>query len=49
MAALNGLTGLAITRLDALDKFETIKICTVYQVNDAHLNHLPAEYYARVG
>ena len=43
VAAINGLTGLAITRLDALDKFETIKICTAYQVNDAHLNHLPAD------
>jgi adenylosuccinate synthase len=43
VAALNGLTGLAITRLDALDKFETIKVCTAYQVNDAHLNHLPAD------
>lgn len=43
VAALNGLTGLAITRLDALDKFDTIKICTTYQVNDAHLNHLPAD------
>ena len=29
VAQLNGLTGLAITRLDALDKFETLKICTV--------------------
>jgi adenylosuccinate synthase len=43
VAALNGLTGLAITRLDALDKFDSIKICTAYQVNDAHLNHLPAD------
>ncbi len=43
VATLNGLTGLAITRLDALDKFDTIKICTAYVVNDAHLNHLPAD------
>ncbi|HST04391.1 MAG TPA: adenylosuccinate synthase [Chloroflexia bacterium] len=43
VAATNGLTGLAITRLDALDKFEKIKVCTAYQVNDAHLNHLPAD------
>ena len=28
MARINGLTGLVITRLDALDKFDTIKICT---------------------
>jgi adenylosuccinate synthase len=42
-ARLNGLTGIAITRLDALDKFETIKVCTAYKYNDAHLNHLPAD------
>jgi adenylosuccinate synthase len=40
---LNGLTGVAITRLDALDKFDTIKICTAYKVNDAHLSHIPAD------
>ncbi|HEX8230419.1 MAG TPA: adenylosuccinate synthase [Chloroflexia bacterium] len=40
---LNGVTGLAITRLDALDKMETIRICTAYKVNDAHLNHMPAD------
>ncbi|HVG00922.1 MAG TPA: adenylosuccinate synthase, partial [Chloroflexia bacterium] len=38
---LNGLTGLAITRLDALDQMETIRICTAYKVNDAHLSHMP--------
>jgi adenylosuccinate synthase len=43
VAQLNGLTGVAITRLDALDKFDTIKICTAYKVNDAHLSHLPAD------
>jgi adenylosuccinate synthase len=42
VAQLNGLTGMAITRLDALDKFDTLKICTAYKVNDAHLNHIPA-------
>lgn len=43
VCGLNGLTGMAITRLDALDAFETIKICTAYKVNDAHLNHMPAD------
>jgi adenylosuccinate synthase len=43
VAQLNGLTGVAITRLDALDKFDTIKICTAYRVHDAHLSHLPAD------
>jgi adenylosuccinate synthase len=40
---LNGLTGVALTRLDALDKFDTIKVCTAYKVHDAHLSHLPAD------
>lgn len=43
VAQLNGLTGIALTRLDALDKFETIKVCTAYQFNDVHLNHVPAD------
>ncbi len=43
VCTLNGLTGMAITRLDALDKFDTIQICTTYKVNDAHLSHMPAD------
>ncbi|MCO6449337.1 MAG: adenylosuccinate synthase [Caldilineales bacterium] len=31
-AWLNGMTGLAITKLDILDHFETIKICTGYRL-----------------
>lgn len=31
-AWLNGMTGLAITKLDVLDPFETIKICTGYRL-----------------
>jgi adenylosuccinate synthase len=41
--SLNGLTGVAITRLDALDRFETIQICTSYRMNDMHLSHMPAD------
>jgi len=43
VAQLNGLTGLAITRLDALDNFDSIKVCTAYKVNDAHISHIPAD------
>jgi adenylosuccinate synthase len=43
VAQLNGLTGVALTRLDALDKFDSIKVCTAYRVHDAHLSHLPAD------
>jgi adenylosuccinate synthase len=31
-AWLNGMTGLAITKLDVLDNFETLKICVGYQL-----------------
>ncbi len=31
-AWLNGMTGLAITKLDVLDAFETVKICTGYRL-----------------
>jgi len=30
---INGLTELTITKLDVLDKFETLKICTGYRIN----------------
>jgi adenylosuccinate synthase len=33
-AQVNGLTGLAITKLDVLDTFESIQVCTGYRVGD---------------
>lgn len=33
-AWLNGMTGLAITKLDVLDSFERIKVCTGYRLED---------------
>lgn len=33
-AWLNGMTGLAITKLDVLDQFESIKVCTGYKMPD---------------
>jgi adenylosuccinate synthase len=33
-AWLNGMTGLAITKLDVLDKLETIKVCVGYRLPD---------------
>ena len=38
---LNGLTALAITKLDVLDGLETINICTGYEYNGKVLNHFP--------
>ncbi len=39
---LNGLTGLAITKLDVLDGFETLNICTGYEVNGDPIKDFPA-------
>jgi adenylosuccinate synthase len=40
-ARVNGLTGLCITKLDVLDKVETIKVCTKYKYRDEILEELP--------
>jgi adenylosuccinate synthase len=39
---LNGITGLAITKLDVLDGIETLKICTHYEYRGATLDVFPA-------
>jgi adenylosuccinate synthase len=39
---LNGLTGLAITKLDVLDGLDSIKICTGYDYNGKTLTEFPA-------
>jgi adenylosuccinate synthase len=39
---LNGLTGLAITKLDVLGGLEQLKICTGYEHNGNRLNEFPA-------
>jgi len=39
---LNGLTGLAITKLDVLDGLESIKICTGYEYQGELLTEFPA-------
>lgn len=44
-ARINGLTGLAITKLDVLDTLEEIKICTGYRYGDKVLHHYPAELW----
>ena len=40
--ALNGIAGIALTKLDVLDGLQTLKICTGYQLGDRVLSHLPA-------
>ncbi|HYD46361.1 MAG TPA: adenylosuccinate synthase [Phenylobacterium sp.] len=40
--ALNGIAGIALTKLDVLDGLETLKICTGYRLGERTLGHLPA-------
>ena len=37
-AAINGIDGVALTKLDVLDGFETLKVCVGYQVGDQILD-----------
>lgn len=38
---INSLTGIVLTKLDVLDKFETIRVCTSYRCNGELLNESP--------
>lgn len=39
--ATSGVNGIALTKLDVLDGFETLKICTGYELDGDRLDHLP--------
>lgn len=39
---LSGIHGIALTKLDVLDGFEQIKICTGYELNGKTIDYLPA-------
>ncbi len=39
--ATSGVNGIALTKLDVLDGFETLRICTGYTLDGAALDHLP--------
>jgi adenylosuccinate synthase len=39
--AVSGVTGIALTKLDVLDGFETVKICTGYRINGRAFDYLP--------
>ena len=45
--AVAGITGLALTKLDVLDGFETLKICTGYEVDGQMLDHFPSDAAAQ--
>jgi adenylosuccinate synthase len=40
--AISGVTGIALTKLDVLDGFERIKICTGYRLRGQAIDYLPA-------
>jgi adenylosuccinate synthase len=40
-AAVSGITGIALTKLDVLDGFEELKICTGYKIGDRTYDYLP--------
>ncbi|KKK96418.1 hypothetical protein LCGC14_2662940, partial [marine sediment metagenome] len=39
--ATSGVNGIALTKLDVLDGFEELKICTGYELDGKELDHLP--------
>ena len=43
-ALVNGLTGLALTKLDVLDDFEEISICTGYRADGHEYAHFPYDF-----
>ena len=40
--AVSGIDGVALTKLDVLDGFETLKVCTGYRLDGRELDYLPA-------
>jgi adenylosuccinate synthase len=41
-AAVSGITGIALTKLDVLDGFDEIRICTGYRLRGEAIDHFPA-------
>ncbi|RDE05934.1 adenylosuccinate synthase [Sphingomonas aracearum] len=41
-AAVGGITGIALTKIDVLDGFEEVKICTGYRLRGETLDYFPA-------
>lgn len=42
---MNGVTDLALTKLDVLDSFEKIKVCTGYMIDGEYYSYLPDTAY----
>ena len=45
--AVNGITGIALTKLDVLDGLEELKICIGYELDGTRIDHLPASQGAQ--
>jgi len=43
---LNGITGIALTKMDVLSEFETIRICTAYQHRGRRIEEVPSQVQA---
>ncbi len=43
----NGITGIALTKLDVLDGFDELKVCIGYQTDSGNLDYLPASIAAQ--
>ncbi len=44
---IGGIQGIALTKLDVLDGFDELRICTAYRLGGAVLHHLPASAAAQ--
>ena len=42
---LNGLTGIALTKMDVLSEFDTIRICTAYKYRGQRLEGVPSQVH----
>lgn len=47
VAKVSGIDGIALTKLDVLDGFETIRICVGYKLNGERIDRLPASSSAQ--
>ena len=47
VAKVSGIDGIALTKLDVLDGFETIRICVGYKLDGERINRLPAGFNAQ--
>ena len=45
--SINGVTGIALTKLDVLDGLDEIKICVAYELDGQRIDHLPASQGAQ--